>query len=66
MTGKSPAIQNIHRGTNTMQKKSYEHKEFIEACYMKHVVDIKDENGKMFLSAQFNWSKWLFLKIFFF
>ena len=47
MTGKSPAIQNIHRGaSNTVQKKSYEHKEFIEARCLKHVVDIKDDNGK--------------------
>ncbi|XP_066924148.1 protein ECT2-like [Clytia hemisphaerica] len=41
MTYKSPAIQNIQRGN--VQKKSYDHMEFIEARHLKHVVDIKDD-----------------------
>ena len=43
MTYKSPAIQNIQRGN--VQKKSFDHMEFIEARHLKHVVDIKDDAG---------------------
>lgn len=41
VTSKSPAIQNIQRGT---QQKAYKHLEFLQLTHLKSVVDIKDES----------------------